>query len=374
MEETSLRIAIVHEWFTGMRGGEKCVEALCEMFPGAGVFALLHVPGSVSPVIERAGIHTTFVQHLPRAAQAYRYYLPLFPTAVRQFDLSGFDVVISSHHCVAKSVRTKPGTLHLCYCYTPMRYLWDKYDDYFSRERAGVLTRIGMRVFRGYLRRSDLRTASHPHHFIAISRNVQGRIANIYRRDADIIYPPVDVDRFSPSENDGGYYLVVSAFVPYKRVDLAIAACAASGDPLVVVGDGPELARLKAIAAPNIRFVGWVSDEQLREYYAGCSALLFPGEEDFGIVPVEALSAGKPVIAYGKGGALETIDDSTGVFFDTQSVDSLLGAMARFREKKFSPATLHQSALRFTRKKFQDEMRRYIERRWLEFRNSPKTI
>ncbi|MDH3251561.1 MAG: glycosyltransferase, partial [Ignavibacteria bacterium] len=307
------RIAIIHEWLTSMRGGEKCVEAMCEVFPNAEIFTLLHIPGSVSPTIERMTIHTSFVQHLPMAAKRYRYYLPLFPTAISRFDLSRYHLVISSNHCVAKGVRTNPETtLHICYCHTPMRYIWDLYDDYFGKDRAGMVTRMGMRAVRGYLRRWDVRTAEYPQHFVANSNNIRQKISRIYGREARVIYPPVDVDGFIPSREDDGFFLVVSAFVPYKRVDLAIAACTITGDRLVVIGEGPEDVRLRGIAGPNVAFVGRASDEELRSYYARCSAVIFPGEEDFGIVPVESMAAGKPVIAYGKGGATETVIDTPG--------------------------------------------------------------
>ena len=242
------RIAIVHEWFTSMRGGEKCVEAMCEVFPGADVYALLHVPGSVSPAIERALVRTSFVQHLPSAATQYRRYLPLFPFAVRGFDLTGYDLVISSHHCVAKGVRTSPGTLHLCYCYTPMRYIWEQYDEYFGKGRADLVTRAAMRLFVGPLRRWDLATAAHPHHFVAISENVRRRIGKIYRRSSDMIYPPVETARFSHSGNRGDYYLIVSALVPYKALDLAIEAFNRTGDRLLIVGEGPDRQRLERMA------------------------------------------------------------------------------------------------------------------------------
>jgi glycosyltransferase involved in cell wall biosynthesis len=367
------RIAIVHDWFTAMRGGEKCVEVLCELFPGAEIYTLLHLPGSVSPTIEQMAIHTSFVQHLPLAAKQYRYYLPLFPAAISRFDLSSYDLVISSNHCVAKGVRTDPErTLHICYCHTPMRYIWDLYDDYFGEDRAGMVTRMGMRAVRGYLRRWDVRTAHYPQYFVANSNNVRQKIARIYDREATVIYPPVDVESFAPSREDEGFFLVVSALVPYKRVDLAIAACMTTGDRLVVIGEGPEGDRLRRNTGPNITFVGRASDEELRRYYARCSAVIFPGEEDFGIVPVEAMAAGKPVIAYGKGGATETVTDApengTGILFQEQSVGSLVAAMARFRGIAFLPGVLHQAAQGFAREKFKSGMHDFIGERWREFR------
>jgi glycosyltransferase involved in cell wall biosynthesis len=367
MERPS-HIAIVHEWFTSMRGGEKCVEALCEVFPEATLFALVHVPGSVSPTIEKMPLRTSFVQHLPFSARRYRHYLPLFPAAVRRFDLSAFDLVISSHHCVAKGVRVPERALHICYCHTPMRYLWHSYDEYFGPGRASLLTRLGMGLTAGPLRRWDVRTASSPRWFVANSENVRRRIREIYRREADVIYPPVETARFPVSTRDDGYFLVVSALVPYKRIDLAVEVFNRSGDRLVVVGDGPELPVLRAASRDNVRFLGWQSDRTIEELMAGCTAVLFPGEEDFGIVPVEAMAAGKPVIAYAAGGALETVIDTpslrTGVLFPEQTPDALREGVVRFRETSFDPQQLHAFALGFDREVYKRSMREYILDRW----------
>ncbi len=350
-----------------MRGGEKCVEALCEVYPDATLFALLHNRGSASPALERIPIRTSFIQRLPFAATRYRHYLPLFPAAVSTFDMSGFDLIISSSHCVAKGVRTPPGSLHICYCYTPMRYIWDLYDDYFSPERAGLLTRLGMRLALKPLRRWDVASASRPHHFIAISEHIRRRIRSIYGKPSDVIYPPVDTDRFRLSTRDEGFFLVAGALVPYKRADLAVQAFSRSGDRLVVAGDGPELDRLRKSASPNVTFTGWVSDEELKSLYEQCTALVFPGEEDFGIVPVEAMACGKPVIAYGRGGACETVVDTpgggTGVLFPHQTVDSLLGALGRLRGATFDPAILRNHALSFRRELFKARFREYVDAR-----------
>ncbi len=373
------RIAIVHEWFTAMRGGEKCVEAMCELYPDATVFVLLHNEGSVSETIERMNIRTSFVQHLPLRKSYYRNYLPLFPRAIESLDLSSFDLVISSNHCVAKGVKVRPSTLHVCYCYTPMRYIWGLYDQYFSRERAGLLTRLGMRLVRPYLRKWDLRTSQNPQHFIAISRNVQQRIRQTYGRTSDIVYPPVETNRFSLSHTSGEYYLIVSALVPYKRVDLAIEVFNRLQEKLVIVGDGPELGRLKSMAGQNIEFAGFRPDAELVDYYRQCKALIFPGEEDFGIVPVEAMASGKPVIAFSKGGALETVIDSdeirTGILFNEQSPESLLAAINRFEKTSFIPDKIRDFALRFDKEEFKNKFRTYVESRWQEFLSgSPQTI
>jgi len=372
------RIAIVHEWFTSMRGGEKCVEALCEVFPGATLFALVHVKGSVSQTIERMPIRTSFIQHLPFAAERYRHYLPLFPAAVRRFRMDEFDCVISSNHCVAKGVHVPPQTLHLCYCYTPMRYIWDQYSEYFGPGRAGLLTRLGMSAVAPALRRWDVRTAASPHHFVAISENVRERIRRIYGRTSDLIYPPVDTSRFSVGARDDGYFLIVSALVPYKRVDLAVEAFNRIGERLIVVGSGPEEARLRALAGSTIELAGWKSEAEVSEYYARCRGVVFPGEEDFGIVPVEAMACGKAVIAYARGGALETVLDTpgvrTGILFRDQTVDSLLEAISRFRATEFDPAALRTFALTFDRELYKCRMREYVLKRWEEFRDQSPQV
>jgi len=367
-----MRIAIVHEWFTSMRGGEKCVEALCEVFRDAAVYALLHVKGSVSPIIERMPVHTSFVQCLPCAATRYRYYLPLFPTAIQQFDLSGFDVVLSSNHCAAKGVRTAPHTLHICYCYTPMRYIWTQYDDYFGAGRSGVLTRWGMRAAVGYLRRWDLRTAKNPHHFIAISENIRERIRTIYGRESDVIYPPVDTAAMSVVREHEDFDLIVSALVPYKRVDLAVDAYNRMGKRLVVIGDGPDLVRLRQMAGATVDVLGWRDDRVVRDHFRRCRAVIFPGEEDFGIVPVEAIACGKPVVAYARGGALETVLEGpglrTGVLFQEQTAESLSAAVKGLEATSFDTDAMHAFALGFDREIYKLKMKEYILRRWEEFR------
>jgi glycosyltransferase involved in cell wall biosynthesis len=371
--DQSLRIAIVHEWFTSMRGGEKCVEALCEVFPDATLYALLHVKGSVSPIIERMPMHTSFVQHLPFAARKYRHYLPLFPAAVRRFDLSSYDIVISSSHCAAKGVRTAPHTLHVCYCYTPMRYIWTQYEDYFGAGRSGLLTRWGMRAAVGYLRRWDLRTAKNPHHFLAISENIRDRIRAIYGRDSQVIYPPVETASLSLAPGHEGFDLIVSALVPYKRVDLAVEAYNRMGKRLVVIGDGPDLPRLRKLAGATVEMLGWRSDPDVRDHFARCRAVIFPGEEDFGIVPVEAIACGKPVVAFARGGALETVIDrqdlKTGVLFNEQTTDSLVDAVERLDKTTFDPQAMRSFALGFDKEIYKQKMKEFIMQRWEEYRS-----
>jgi glycosyltransferase involved in cell wall biosynthesis len=364
------KVALVHDWLTGMRGGERCLEVFGELFPDADLYTLLHVPGSVSPAIERRRIVTSFIQRLPQAERRYRHYLPLFPAAVRAFDLRGYDLVLSSSHAVAKSVRVPAGALHVCYCFTPMRYVWDLYDDYFG-PRAGLAARLVMPPVAAWLRRWDRKTAAGVDQFVAISRFVADRIRRTYGRDADVIYPPVDVSRFRMDEAPGDFYLVVSALTPYKRVDLAVEACNRLGRRLVVVGSGSEARRLRALAGPTVELLGWRDDAQTAELYARCRALLFTPLEDFGITPLEAMAAGRPVIAFGEGGARETVippgegEPPTGLFFGRQTVEDLVDAIRRFEasERQFEPKALRRRAEAFDRPLFRERMHTYLRAR-----------
>jgi glycosyltransferase involved in cell wall biosynthesis len=368
------RVALVHDWLTGMRGGERCLEVLCELFPDAPLFTLLHVPGSVTPEIERRRIVTSFVQRLPQAATRYRYYLPAFPLAISRFDLSGYDLVVSMSHCVAKGVRVAPGALHLCYCFSPMRYVWDLSSDYFGPGQSLAARTLGPPLAAA-LRHWDRKTAG-VHRFVAISRHIADRIRRAYDRPADVIYPPVDVQRFEIAEAADDYYLVVGALVPYKRIDLAIAAANRLGRRLLVVGTGPEAARLRALAGPTVRFLGWRSDADIARLYARCRALVFPAVEDFGITPLEAAAAGRPTIALGRGGALETMvgldatEAPTAVFLEEQSVDSLVEAMTRFEAAadRFDAKALRARAEMFDRPVFKQKLGDYITARWSEHR------
>ncbi len=323
-----LRVALVHDWLTGMRGGEKCLEVLCRAFPDATLHTLIHRPGALSPAIEGMTIRTSPLQRVPGIVRHYRHWLPLMPLAARSWEVGSVDLVISLSHCVAKAVRVPPGVPHVCYCFTPMRYAWqrDAYLDGWSGRplRLAVVGRVLDR-----LRAWDRATAARVSHFVAISETVRERIARCYGRESRVIRPPVDTDFYRPShEPREDFYLCVSALVPYKRVEQAVAACSRSNRPLVVIGAGPARPRLERLAGPGVRFLGWQPDEVIRDHYRRCRALLFPGEEDFGIVPVEALACGAPVLALGRGGAAEIVDEAVGRTYPEPTADGLLGALA----------------------------------------------
>jgi glycosyltransferase involved in cell wall biosynthesis len=364
--QPGLKIALVHDWLTGMRGGEKVLEVLCELFPQATLFTLLHNKGSVSRVIEEMEIRTSFIDRLPFKSAKYRNYLPLFPRAIESFDFSAYDLILSTSHAVAKGAQPKPGALHICYCHTPMRYVWELYEEYFGPGRAGFATRTAMNFIAPRLRSWDVSSSSRVHQFVANSRNVAGRIQQYYHRPADVIYPPVNVDQFQVSGKDDGYFLIVSALVPYKRVDLAVETFNQLGEKLVIVGTGPEMSRLRSMANANIEFLGWQSDSDLAALYSLCRGLVFPGIEDFGIVPLEAMASGKPVVAFGQGGALETVVDApvdaTGVFFYEQKPEALKDALARLQRLKLDRLAIRAHAERFSRTTFKNTYRNYVER------------
>lgn len=356
------RVAIVHDWLNGMRGGEKALEAILELFPEADIFTLLLEREKVSARIGSQRITTSFIQHLPFARSKYRHLLPLFPLAIESFDLTGYDLVISTSHCVAKGARPAKGALHICYCFSPMRYVWVFQEEYFGGNR---MRRVALAPIFAGLKLWDRRSCDRVNHFVAISGTVAKRIARFYRRKAEVIYPPVDTDFFVPGGKEADFYLVVSALVPYKRIDMAIQTFNKLKLPLVIIGDGPEYRKLKRLAGKTISFRGRVSDKQVREAYQGCRALIFPGVEDFGLVPVEAQACGKPVIAYGEGGVTESVlDGITGIFFQEQTADSLLEAVKAFQRMHFDPAKARENSLKFGREVFKDRMLEYLSRRY----------
>jgi glycosyltransferase involved in cell wall biosynthesis len=362
------RTVLVHDWLTGLRGGEKCLERLCRRWPDAPLFTLLHVPGSVPPVIERRPIHTSFLQRLPGVEHYYRYLLPILPLAAR-WPLPACDLVVSLSHCVAKAALPPGGVPHVCYCFTPMRYAWHLRDAYFGRSRLGWLPSRLVGHLLAALRHWDRVTAERVTHFIAISRTVQERIAECYGRDSSVIYPPVDTEFYTPSTTPReDYYLAVSAFAPYKRIDLALDACQRLRRKLVVIGTGQDERRLRSRAGAGVRFLGWQPDEVIRDHLRCCRALLFPAEEDFGIVPVEAQACGTPVIAFGRGGATETVlppsgkAEPTGFLFGEQSAECLAEAILWFETHAgdFAPAAARRQALRFNPRRFDEEFTRFL--------------
>jgi glycosyltransferase involved in cell wall biosynthesis len=361
--DPALRVALVHDWLTGMRGGEKVLEALCELFPGAHLYTLVHVPGSVSRVIEALRPEASILSRLPGIARYYRHCLPLFPALVEQFDLDGFDLVVSSSHCAVKSV-VRPGSArHVCYCHTPMRYVWDQREAYFGPRQVGRLRAALLRPILARLARWDAATAHRVDRYVANSEHVARRIRRYYNRRASVVPPPVDTVFYHPDgRSPARSALVVSALVPYKRVDVAMEACRLARVPLRVVGQGPELGRLAAAACGNVEFLGPRTDEEIRELYRSSGAVLLPGEEDFGIVPVEAQACGRPVVALARGGALETVVDGlTGVLVPEGTPEAVADGLRRALDAAWDPSVMRSHAERFGRARFAARMAAEID-------------
>jgi glycosyltransferase involved in cell wall biosynthesis len=353
-----LRVALVHDWLTGMRGGEKVLEAIASLYPEAPIYTLFHFPGSVSPALESHPIHTSFLQRAPGVRKRYRSYLPLFPVAIEELDLTGYDLVISSSHCVAKGVIPSPDAFHLCYCHTPMRYAWDQEHAYFPR-RDGTAARLRSLALTA-LRSWDVSSATRVNQFVANSSFVARRIRTYYGRDADVLHPPVDVAYFTPgAPREEGYALMVSALAPYKRVDLAIAACDRLGLELRIVGEGPEKERLQEIAGAKTRFLGNVEPRRLRELYRGARFFLQPGVEDFGIACVEALACGTPVVAVAKGGVLDIVEDGRHGFLypDWGGPSDVAEAIDKALGMEFNEADLRRRAELFAADRFAARLR-----------------
>ena len=362
-----MKVALVHDWLTGMRGGEKVLDAICELYPDAPLFTLLHVSGSVSRRIEARPITTSLAQALPRARRYYRHFLPLYPGLVETFDLDGYDLVISSSHCAVKSV-VAPSGVHVCYCHSPMRYAWDQFAEYFGPDQVGRTAHRALRPIMAALARWDAATAGRPDRFLANSQYVAGRIGRYYNRRSTVVYPPVDTDFYRPERDDrprarsSPSFLVVSALVPYKRLDVAIEACRAVRVPLRVVGTGPELRRLEALGGGDVEFLGWRPDEEVRELYRNATAVLLPGVEDFGMVPVEAQACGTPVVALNEGGACETvIEGRTGTLAASRSAGAFAEALRRALDTGFDPSAIRENALRFSRERFLTDFKAAVD-------------
>jgi glycosyltransferase involved in cell wall biosynthesis len=359
-----LRVALVHDWLTGMRGGEKVLEAIAAMYPDAVLHTLLQVRGAVSSAIERHPTRRSFVQWLPAAARHYRQYLPLFPTAIEQFDFDPYDLVISTSHCAAKSVVVPGRARHICYCHSPMRYAWDQFEAYFGEAQVGPIRHRVLRPMLARLARWDAATASRVDRFVANSQYVAGRVGRYYNRVASVVHPPVDTAFFqpAPARPSVPFLLVVSALVPYKRVDVAIRAAAAARLPLRVVGRGPEEARLRRMAGPGVEFAGWLTDEQVRTMYQECTAVLMPGVEDFGMVPVEAQACGRPVVALAEGGALETvIDGVTGTLVRDADADAFAAAVSALVSRPLDPEVIRRHAESFSCERFTREFQAVVD-------------
>jgi glycosyltransferase involved in cell wall biosynthesis len=357
-----MKVAIIHYWLVGMRGGEKVIEALCEMYPQADIFTHVYVPEMASARIRQHRVIPTFINALPRAAKMYKTYLPLMPLALEQLDLRGYDLVISSESGPAKGIIAPSNAVHVCYCHTPMRYIWNMYHDY--RNSAGRIARLMMPPLTHYLRMWDVSSAARVDSFVANSATVASRIRRYYGADSSVIYPPVDTEAFAAVEPAelGDYYLMAGELVSYKRPDLAVQAFNEMKLNLVVIGGGEMLQTLRGLAGPTVKVLGPQPFDVLKQHYARCQALIFPGEEDFGMVPVEAMASGRPVIAFGKGGATETVlNGVTGILFAEQTVEAISSAVRAMATLDIDPARIAAHARQFGREQFFQKMRAHID-------------
>ena len=363
-----MKVALVHDYLNQMGGAERVVLALHEMFPEAPIYTSIYDPRRVDTAFQSIDIRTSFMQKLPLVKKHHQPFLPFYPFAMERLDLRGYDLILSSSSAFGKGVITRPETMHICYCHTPMRWCWN-YDEYVQRERLGGIARNILPFFITGLRVWDQTSSMRVDHFIANSPVVADRIRKYYRRDAVVIPPPVEGRRFTfdATTRAEEYFLIVSRLMPYKRIDLAIEACNRLQLPLVIIGSGRDENRLKSIAGPTIRFMGRLSDEEVLHYYAHCRAFILPGEEDFGITPLEAQASGRPVIAYAAGGALASVIDSvTGTFFQKQNVESLVEVLESFDERRYDPQTIRNHALEFDKPRFHRRILQFIEAKMSE--------
>lgn len=351
-----MKIAIVHDLLTQMGGAERVLSVLHRMFPEAPIYTAASNNGKMMESLREADIRTTWMQRIPGIERNFKKMLPLYPTAIPQLNWKGYDIIISSSFMFAKSIQVPAGTFHYCYCHTPMRFAWD-FESYIEREPYSLLVKTALRSYVKYLRKWDVKTSGRVDKYVANSTVVQQRIHNFYGREAEVIFPPVETDRFSIAPTTGDYYLIVSRLVPYKRIDLAVEAFSKIGLPLYIVGDGPDRARLQSIAKPNVRFFGRLEDAEVSKMMAECRAFIFPGEEDFGITPLEANASGRPVIAYRGGGALDTVNPQvSGLYFEQMNPDDLARAVLEAERSRWDPVAIRQHAELFGTKRFEREL------------------
>jgi glycosyltransferase involved in cell wall biosynthesis len=365
-ESKALKTALIYDYLNQMGGGERVVAALHEIFPEAPIFTSIVDPDALWPELAAADIRPSWMQKLPGLDRHFKKYLPLYPRAIESFDLRDFDLIISSSSCFAKGAVKGPEALHICYCLTPMRFVWN-YENYVKGENFNVFYRWFLPLFIARLRRWDQQTIDRPDHYVAISSAVSLRIKKTYGKDAAVIFPPVDVHKYTPKDKTDNFYLIVSRLNSYKRIDLAVEAFNHLGLPLKIIGSGPFFGTLKGMARANVSLLGRLPDREVAEYYAACKALIFPGEEDFGIVPLEANAAGRPVIAFKGGGALDTVREGVnGIFFLESTARSLMDAVKSLESGKilFSPREIRRHALRFDKEVFKDRMKNYIHQKW----------
>lgn len=364
-----MKIAIAHDWLTNMGGAEKVIINFTELYPEAPVYTTVYNGDNLDPSLQNINVKTTFLQKIKGANKKHQSLLPLMPMAWEQLDFNGYDVVLSSSSSCAKGLITSPDTMHVCYCHTPMRYAWEFYNEYMEREKIGFLKRKLIPIIMNYIRIWDVISANRVDYFVANSENVAKRIRKHYRREAVVIHPPVRASYFNISDVDEDYFVIVSRLVPYKRVDLAVEAFNELGLPLVVIGGGPQEEYLKSIAKDNVKILGRQSDEVIKEHYANCRAFIFPGEEDFGITPLEAQASGRPVIAFGKGGALETVvEGKTGVFFANQTKEDLKQAVEKFQMMTFDKQEIRKHALKFDEEVFKKKIEDFVNSKLVEFK------
>lgn len=370
-----MKVALAHDWLTNMGGAEKVVINFKQIYEDSPIYTVSYNEQNLDPELRNIDVRTTFIDKLPKGKTNHQMFLPFMPTAWEQLDFTDYDVVLSSSSSCAKGIITAPDTTHICYCHSPMRYAWEFYYEYMEREKLGKAKKKLIKYIMNYIRMWDKASADRVDYYVANSKNVAKRIYKHYRREADVIHPPVKGSYFNISDKDEGYFLIVSRLVPYKRIDLAVEAFNELGLPLVVIGGGSQLEYLKSIAKDNVKIMGRQPDEVIKEHYANCRAFIFPGEEDFGITPLEAQASGRPVIAFGKGGALETVvSERTGLFFEDQKTDELVKAVKQFEKMNWDKEDIRKHALTFDEEIFKSKIKNYVDEKHLEHKNKMNSI